>query len=136
MIFIGEAIGLAERKGTVLWKALGMLGQGSAMALTGKASDAAKIISAGLSALKATGATTFVPWHLTYLARAYMAAGQFPDAWRCIRESLSGARPHPETAFQVVNLAKPDPKAPGPQPVPEWHSKLFKVLIRQVGKNR
>ena len=78
------------QKGTVLWKALGMLGQGSALALTGKASDAVQVITAGLTALQATGAATFVPWHLSYLARAYMAADQFPDAWRCVGEAHGG----------------------------------------------
>jgi tetratricopeptide (TPR) repeat protein len=37
-----EVIALAEQKGAVFWKALGMLGQGSALASTGKASEAAQ----------------------------------------------------------------------------------------------
>ena len=88
-----KVIALADQKGTVLWKALGMLGQGSALALTGKASDAVQVITAGLTALQATGAATFVPWHLTHLARAYTAAGQFPDAWRhaCRHEEIRSA---------------------------------------------
>ena len=84
-----KVIALADQKGTVLWKALGMLGQGSALALTGKASDAVQVITAGLTALQATGATTFVPWHLSHLARAYTAANQFPDAWRCVSEAMA-----------------------------------------------
>src|SRR5262249_28446230 len=84
-----EATALADQKGTMLWKALGMLGQGSALALTGRSSDAAKVITDGLPVWQATGAATFVPWHLTHLARAYMAAGQFLDAWRCVREALA-----------------------------------------------
>jgi predicted ATPase len=84
-----KVIALADQKGTVLWKALGMLGQGSALALTGKASDAVQVITAGLTALQATGAATFVPWHLSYLARAYMAAKQFPDAWRCVGDAMA-----------------------------------------------
>jgi predicted ATPase len=84
-----KVIALADQKGTVLWKALGMLGQGSALALTGKASDAVQVITAGLTALQATGAATFVPWHLSYLARAYMAAKQFHDAWRCVGDAMA-----------------------------------------------
>jgi predicted ATPase len=84
-----EVIALADQKGTVLWKALGMLGQGSAFASTGKASDAVQVITAGLTALQATGAATFVPWHMSYLARAYMATDQFPEAWRCVSEAMT-----------------------------------------------
>jgi tetratricopeptide (TPR) repeat protein len=42
-----EVIALADQKGTVFWNALGMLGQGSALALTGKASDAVQVITTG-----------------------------------------------------------------------------------------
>ena len=78
-----------------------MLGQGSALALTDKGSDAAQVISAAFSALQATGATTFIPWHLTYLAKAYMAAGQFPDAWRCIREALAAIKNTKDKWFEA-----------------------------------
>ena len=85
----------------MFWKALGMLGQGSVFALTDKVSDAAQVIAAGLTALQATGAATFVPWHQTYLARAYMAAGQFPDAWRCIREGMKAMENRKDKWFEA-----------------------------------
>jgi predicted ATPase len=114
-----EVIALAEQKGTVFWNALGMLGQGSALALTGKGSEAAPVITAGLTALQATGAATFVPWHLTYLARAYMSAGQFADAWRCIREALAAMENTRDKWFEAevhrmtgeLALASPEPDA-------------------------
>jgi predicted ATPase len=96
-----EVIALADQKGTMFWKALGMLGQGSVFALTDKVSDAAQVIAAGLTALQATGAATFVPWHQTYLARAYMAAGQFPDAWRCIREGMKAMENRKDKWFEA-----------------------------------
>ena len=58
------------------------------MALTGKASDAVQMITAGLTAFRSTGATQFVPLYLSYLARAYAELGQFDDAWRCIGEAM------------------------------------------------
>ena len=35
------------------------------------------------------GATLFVPFYLSYLARAYAELGQFDDAWRCIGEAIT-----------------------------------------------
>ncbi len=84
-----EVIALADQKGTAFWKALGLLGQGSALALTGRASDAVQVITTGLTALRATGAATFVPRHLSSLASAFTDLDQFDDAWRCISEAMA-----------------------------------------------
>jgi class 3 adenylate cyclase/predicted ATPase len=135
-----EAIALAEQKGTILWKALGMLSQGSALALTGKASDAAQVITAGLTALQATGAATFVPWHLTHLARAYTAAGQFPDAWRCIREALATMENTKDKWFEAevhrvagqLALASPEPDVPNAL---EYFERALAVARQQQAKS-
>jgi class 3 adenylate cyclase/predicted ATPase len=135
-----EAIALAEQKGTILWKALGMLGQGSALALTDKASDAAQVITAGLTALQATGATTFLPWHLTYLARAYMTEGQFPDAWRCIREALATMEKTKDKWLEAdvhrvageIALASPEPDAPKAQ---SYFERALAVARQQQAKS-
>ena len=31
----------------------------------------------------------WVPWHLSYLTRAYSDLGQFDEAWRCIGEAMA-----------------------------------------------
>ena len=60
------------------------------LALTGKASDAVEMITAGITAFRSTGATTaHVPWYLSNLAMAYAELGQFDDAWRCIGEAMT-----------------------------------------------
>ena len=84
-----EDVALAGEKGTLIWKAYGMLFQGCALALAGKASDAAQSIPAGLTAFRSTGSTVLVPWYLPNLARAYAELGQFGDAWRCIAEAMT-----------------------------------------------
>jgi predicted ATPase len=84
-----ELVALAEEKGALLWKALGMLHQGSVLALTGKASDAVHKITAGIAAIRTTGATHWVPTYLSYLTRAHAELGQLDDAWRCIGEAMT-----------------------------------------------
>ena len=84
-----ELVALADEKGALFWKALGMLHQGCVLALTGKASDAVQMITSGITALRSTGATMWMPLYLSYLARAYAELGQFDDAWRCIGEAMT-----------------------------------------------
>ena len=83
-----ELAALADQKGASFWKALGMSMQGCLLALTGKGADAVQMINAGITASRSTGATLWVPFHMSYLARAYAELGQFNDAWRCIGEAL------------------------------------------------
>ena len=59
------------------------------IALTGKAADAVHMLTSGITALRLTGATLWVPLYLSYLARAYAGLGQFDDAWRCIGEAMT-----------------------------------------------
>ena len=86
---LDEDAALADEKGTLLWKALGMMQQGCVLALTGKASKAVQMITAGLAAFRSTGSTVWVPVFLSYLASAYAELGQFDDAWRCIGEAMT-----------------------------------------------
>jgi predicted ATPase len=73
----------------LLWKSLGISVQGWLFALTGKASDAIQAITTGVTALRSTGATLWMPLSLTYLTRAYAKLGQFDDAWRSIGEAVT-----------------------------------------------
>ena len=64
-----ELVALADEKGVLFWKALGMGYQGWLFALTGKASDAVPMITTGCTAFRSTGATLWTPFFLSYLAR-------------------------------------------------------------------
>jgi hypothetical protein len=86
-----ELAGLAGEKGAAWWKAVGTLQQSQLLALTGKSSLAVQTIPAGLTALRSTGATTYVPRNLSFLARAYADLGRFDDACRCIDEAMTAA---------------------------------------------
>jgi len=84
-----ELLALAEEKGSLSWKARGMMNHGSVLALTGRASDATEILISGIAAWRKTGATAHMPLYLPHLARAHAELGQFEEAWRCIGEAMT-----------------------------------------------
>jgi class 3 adenylate cyclase/predicted ATPase len=83
-----ELAALADEKGALFWKAVGMASQGCALALTGQTSNAVKMMTSGLDSFRSTGATFLTPWYLSNLVEAYAELGQFDDAWRCLDEAL------------------------------------------------
>jgi predicted ATPase len=84
----GEVVALADEKGALYWKKLGMLNQACVLALTGKASDAVYTLTSELEAYRSTGGKMFEPFWLLYLTRAYAELRQFDDAGRCIGEAM------------------------------------------------
>jgi class 3 adenylate cyclase/predicted ATPase len=84
-----ELIALAEEKGTLFWKAFGLMNQGCACTLTGQASDAVRLITSGLTARQSTGTTMGMPFFLSHLARAQAELGKFEDAWCSIGEAMT-----------------------------------------------
>ena len=85
---IDELIALAEEKEAPYWKATGTALRGWLFALTGKASDAVRAITSGITSLRSTGTTLYEPRHLWYLAMAYAELGQLDDARRCIDDAI------------------------------------------------
>ena len=84
---LDELVPLANEKKAAAWKAQGISGQGSLLAVGGKASDAVPIITEGIAAMRSSGTTLWLPFWLPFLARAYADLGKFDDAWRCIDEA-------------------------------------------------
>jgi class 3 adenylate cyclase/predicted ATPase len=115
-----ELVALSDEKGSAFWKALGMIAQGRALGLMGRASNAVQMTTCGLAAHRSNGATIGGPSHLSYLARAYGELGQFDDAWRCIGEALRAMETTKETWFETeinrvageiaLKALAPDPK--------------------------
>jgi tetratricopeptide (TPR) repeat protein len=87
-----ELVALAEEKGSLFWKAYGMMHQGGVLALTGRASDAIEMLISGIAAHRTTGATIWMPFFLLHLARAHAELGQVEAAWRCIGEAVTARR--------------------------------------------
>jgi predicted ATPase len=65
--------------------------RGDILTSIGKYPDAVQMISTGIDAEKATGATLWIPWFASSLASAYAELGKFDDAWRWIGEAVSAA---------------------------------------------
>ena len=83
-----ELIALADERGAPVWKALGTALRGCLFVLTGRASDAVRAITSGITLLRSTGATLYEPRHLWFLAMAYAELGQLDDARRCIDDAI------------------------------------------------
>jgi predicted ATPase len=84
-----ELVALATKKGSSIWKARGVFYEGGVLALSGRASQAIRMIAAGIAASRSTGATFLLPFYLPYLARAHAELGQFEEAWRYIDEATT-----------------------------------------------
>jgi predicted ATPase len=112
-----ELVALADEKGSLLWKTLGMLNQGYLLALTSKASDAVQMITAASAAFRSTGSTVFAPFYLSYLARAHAELGKFDDAWRCIGEAMTVVGTTKEKWFEAeVNRIAGEMALKSPEP--------------------
>ena len=114
-----ELVTLADEKGALSWKAWGMVSQGLQFALTGKASDAVRKITFGITACRSTGSTAWLLVWLSYLARAYAELGQFDDARRCISEAMTAVETTKERWIEAevhrvageIALTSPEPDA-------------------------
>ncbi len=94
---LDELVALADEKGALFWKTIGMRDQGWVSAMTGKAADAVQKISSAITALRPMGLTLWMPSHMSYLARAHAELGQIDDAWRCIAEAITAVETTKET---------------------------------------
>ena len=104
-----ELCALADEKNLPFWKVNGSLYQGSLFALTGNASEAVQLIASGITAVRPTGVTAWMPRWLSYLAIAHADLDQIDDAWRCIGEAISMTE-----AIRQLNFTRmpPSPIAP------------------------
>jgi len=82
---------LKDQTGSLFWGAWGMMQRGCLSALTGKAPDAVQTITCGVTAMRSTGTTMWMPLWLSYLARANAEIGHFDDARCCIGEAMAAA---------------------------------------------
>ena len=82
-----ELFELADEKGALFWKPVGVLYRGWLCTVAGQANEAVKLLTSGLAAFRLTGSTQFTPVSLSLLAKAHADLGQFGDAWRCVGEA-------------------------------------------------
>jgi class 3 adenylate cyclase/predicted ATPase len=98
---VDDMVVLANEKGASLWQAGGMALRGCILTLTGKSSDAVELITSGITAWRLTGATVWLPFYLSHLARAHAELGQFDDAWRCIGEATTAVESTKERWYEA-----------------------------------
>ena len=118
-LLVDEVVALADEKGTLFWKAFGMMNQGCILALTGKASDAVQMLTSATTAYQSTGATLFMPWYLSDLAMSYAELAQFDEARRCISEAMTAIETSEERWYEAefnriageIVLRAPEPNA-------------------------
>jgi len=88
-VLIDEFSVLKIQTGSLFWGAWGMMLRGFLLALTGKSSEAAQSITSGVSAMRSTGTTMWMPFWWSQLAQVDAEIGQFDDARRSIREAVA-----------------------------------------------
>jgi predicted ATPase len=98
---VDELIALAGDKNAAFWKAVGMLGRGWLLSLTGRPSDAVQAITSGIAAYRSTGATLFLPFWLSYLGAAHAEVRKFDQAWRIIGEAMKMIERSKERCFEA-----------------------------------
>ena len=116
---LDELVALAEDKGAVLWKVHATVNMDLVAALTGKAVNAVEVITSGLIAWRATGATMLVPMRLASLANAHADIGQFDEAWHSMGEAIATIKVTKERWYEAevnriageIARKAPDPAA-------------------------
>jgi predicted ATPase len=86
---LNEGLALADETGASFWKAMGTMFEGCIFALTGEPARAVSSIVSAIEPYRSTGATLYMPFYLSYLARAHADLGQFAEARRCVREAIA-----------------------------------------------
>jgi predicted ATPase len=135
-----ELVALADEKGSLQWKAIGIITQGCAMALTGRASDAVQVITSALTAYRSTGGSVWVPWFLSTLTRAYMDLSQFDDAWRCIAEAMTAVETTKERwceadIHRIAGEIALKSLAPNPEKAEAYFDRALAVARQQQAKS-
>jgi tetratricopeptide (TPR) repeat protein len=112
-----ELIVLANEKGAPFWKALATINKGVLLAVDGNPAHAIKMFISGMTAYHSTGATLYLPQHLSYLASAYAEVSQFEEAWRCISEAMTAVETTKESWYEAeVNRIAGEIALKSPEP--------------------
>jgi class 3 adenylate cyclase/predicted ATPase len=98
---IDEFNALKNQTASLFWAAWGTMQRGCVSALTGKASDAAQTIASGVTAMRQTGTTMWMPVWLSFLTRAKAEIGQFDDIGRCINEVMAAVETTKERWYEA-----------------------------------
>jgi predicted ATPase len=134
---LDELIALAEDKGANLWKAFGAMNRNFVVAFTEQPANAIEMISAGLTAWRATGATMLLPMRLATLANAYASFGQFDHAWHSIGEAMATIEATKERWYEAeVNRIAGEIALKTPKPLAARAQAYFERALAVAGKQQ
>jgi class 3 adenylate cyclase/predicted ATPase len=89
----GRLVTLAQDKGAMLWKAVGMANLGGLFTLTSNSdvlkAKAIETLSAGMTMFSSTGATVWMPWYQAHLGKVRAELGQFDKAWSDVQDAVT-----------------------------------------------
>ena len=129
-----------EKDATLFWKATETAFRGALFALTGKASDAVRAITSGMTSLRSTGASLYEPWHLWHLAMAYAELGQPNDARRCIDDAIDKVERSKEKwceaeVYRIAGEIALKSPAPDPEKAEAYFERALAVARQQQAKS-
>ena len=84
-----EGIALSGEKNAMFWNAQATASLGVVSTLIGDATDAVKMIGAGIAMWQSTGATASVPFFQSYLAKAHAMLGQYDESRHHINQAMA-----------------------------------------------
>jgi predicted ATPase len=96
-----EVVALADQKGALFWKFLGMLHRADIQAASGEASEAIHLANSVVAAALSSGTTAWFPTHLSHLAKAHSDLGQFEYAWRYIGDAMTAVQTTDERLYEA-----------------------------------
>ena len=86
--WVDQMIALAAEQGFAFWRAYGTICRGWINVKNGDVREGMSLLRNGLAAYRATGAETYMPHHITLLARACEVAGQIEEALTLLDDAL------------------------------------------------
>ena len=95
------AVALSTEREFEFWRAMGIIGQGWAMAEEGRLEDGIACLRAGLKALRSTGGEVLMPYFLGLLARALAIAERSGEAFDVLAESEAALSDSGEAWWQA-----------------------------------
>jgi class 3 adenylate cyclase/predicted ATPase len=98
---LDELFALAGDKGAPLFKVIAMAYRGIVLVTTGKATDAIRVLTSGIAAMRATGTTLGTPLYLANLAGAYVQTDKYDDALSCIDDAITTMQSNKERWFEA-----------------------------------